>query len=317
MSGSRYRVLFFGSDVFAVTLLDALYKHLRAEVVGVVTRADKPAGRGHVLTPPKAKEWALKRSIPVFQPTTLKKVNLETDLPAADVYVVCEYGRLIPDDMLDKPRLKTINVHPSLLPRYRGASPIQTALRFGDNETGVSIMILDTELDHGPLLAQEQIFIHREDTFVTLREKLSAIAERLLVTTLDAWADGKITPQPQNDDEATFCELIGKEDGRINFCDSAETIYNQYRAYLVWPGLFTTVHNRTVKITDLKPSPAITLNPGQVLYQDGKFFVGTGSHALEVLRIQPEGNRELSAREFMNGHAELNGSFLGTKAIVC
>jgi methionyl-tRNA formyltransferase len=307
-----YKILFFGTEYFAVQMLEFLRANPRVELVGVVTREDKPAGRGHELTPPPAKVWSEKQGIAVLQPARLKELKAEIDLPPADMYVVCEYGRIIPEHLLEAPRFKTINVHPSLLPQYRGASPIQAALFHGDTETGVTIMRMDKDLDHGPILSQEKLPVSPHDTFSVLREKLAPLAGQLLVKTLDAWVDRKITPQIQDDTKATFCKLIDKEDGRINFSQSATEIYNHYRAFELWPGTFTTWQGKLLKLLKLKPyTSRLQLAPGKIEVHDGLLLVGTATAPLEILILQREGGKPLEAKVFLQGAQGFVGGELG------
>lgn len=307
-----YKILFFGTEYFAVQMLEFLRTNPRVELVGVVTREDKPAGRGHELTAPPTKVWSEKQGIPVLQPARLKELKAEIDLPPADMYVVCEYGRIMPEHLLEAPPFKTINVHPSLLPHYRGASPIQAALFHGDTETGVTIMRMDKDLDHGPILSQEKLAIGPDDTFPILRERLAPLAGQLLVKTLDAWADGRITPQIQADSKATFCKLIDKEDGRINFSQSAAEIYNHYRAFALWPGTFTTWQGKLLKLLKVRPyTSKLQLAPGKVEMHDGLLLVGTATTPLEILSLQREGGKSLETRAFLQGAPGFVGAQLG------
>jgi len=242
---------------------------------------------------------ALEKNIPVFQPEKLKGFEMP-DL-GADVNVVCQYGLIIPQTVLDSAKHGSINVHTSLLPKYRGASPIQSVILNGEKETGTTIMLMDSKMDHGPILAQEKIAISPDDNYLTLNEKMLPVACALLNTTLKEYLAGKITPQEQNHEEKTLCKMFEREDGKADFTKSAAEIYNQFRGLYVWPGIFTFFGDKRIKLLDIKPVDK-KLEPGKFVAENGKLFIGCAEGAIEVFKLQPEGKNPMTAEEFVNGY---------------
>lgn len=327
------RLIFMGAPQFAVPTLEALAE-ARApgrlvpdglEIAAVVTRPDKPAGRGQGVVMTPVKQRALALGLPVWQPGLLRRpANLEElRRLAPDVIVVAAFGQILRREVLELPRFGCINVHASLLPRHRGASPITAAILAGDAETGVTIMQMDEGLDTGPMLARRSIPIAPDDTTGTLGEKLSHLGAALLLDTLPQWFAGALTPQPQDEARATYTQLLKKEDGIIDWQVPAEELARQVRAYIPWPGTATTWRGKTLKIVQ-----AAALEPAALAEEDeppGKVSVQTinGVRALVVrcgqgfLRldvIQLEGKRALHADEFVRGQPAIIGDILGTHA---
>ena len=218
------RIVFFGTPEFSVPFLKALDEDEDLIVSAVVCQPDKPIGRKKILTAPPTKQYALEHGIPVFQPVSLKDAGAlhTTPLRDADLFVVVAYGKIIPQAILDIPTHGTINVHPSLLPKYRGPSPMQAAIANQDNETGVSIMLLDAKMDHGPILAQERIRLDRTETYLDLQTKVHVVGAPLLVQTIKDFTSGMIESIEQNHPTATFCSLLSREDGEIDWNEPAE-----------------------------------------------------------------------------------------------
>ncbi len=313
-SGRRLelRVVFMGTPDFAVPSLEYLILD-EYEVVAVYTQPDKTAGRGRSLVFPPLKKAALSLGLPVVQPVNFKSPEVVTQLASfhPDVIVVAAFGQILPQSVLDIPRYGCINIHPSLLPRFRGASPVAAAILAGDKFTGVSIMLMESGLDTGPVLARAQVSISAHDTTGSLTTKLARIAANLLLETLPCWLRGELAPQPQNEAEATYSETISKEEGEIDWQLSATDIWRRVRAFYPWPGCYTRWRGRQLKIIEALPlTEGETAAAGQVVAveQSGAAFgVGTGEGILGVLRVQMEGKRVMSAAEFLRGQREFIG----------
>ena len=309
------RVIFMGTPRFAVPPL----RHLVIEgypVVAVYTRPDRPAGRGRSPLPPPVKVAALEGGLPVFQPTSLKEpavVDQIADLQP-DFIVVAAYGQILPPAVLEIPRLGGINIHPSLLPRYRGASPVPAAILAGDDFTGVSIMLMDAGLDTGPLLAQAQLSLSPADTAGSLTEKLSRLAARLLPEILTRRARGEIIPRPQDEAKATFTRPIVKEEGELDWSRPALEISRRVRAFRPWPGAYTRWRGKRLEIVAAVSLPsAAPAAVGQVVVLDGDDVavgINTGSGVLGVLELQLEGRRIIPAAEFARGQRDFIGAVL-------
>lgn len=303
-------IVFFGTDSLAAHALVAL--HSAQNVLAVVTVPDAPVGRKQVLAQTPVGVAASELGIPVLKPARLKNNDeflQQLKSLAPDALVVAVYSKIIPDSVLSVPPRGSINVHPSLLPLYRGPAPIRTPLLRGDSVTGVSIMLMDAEVDHGPLLAVEQVAIAPEDTNATLTEKLSGVAAPLLVRTLAEYEKGNVTPQEQDHTMATFTKMVTKEDGRVNWQKPAREIYNMWRAYQPWPGIFTTWNGKLLKILACAPLDAV-LDAGHAsgtVLGDGVIACGDGS-GLQILTLQLEGKNATDFQSFTRG----NGSFIGS-----
>lgn len=308
------RIVFFGTDGVAVPVLRVLAQN--HEVAAVVTTPDAPVGRKQVLTASEVALLAVELGIPLFKPGRLKgDADFEAGLRnvQAEAFVVAVYGKIIPESILQVPALGSINIHPSLLPLYRGPAPIRTPLLRGDTETGVSIMLMDAEMDHGPLLAQQRVPIDLDDTNVTLTEKLGALSGPLLLDALAGYTAGTIAPLPQNHDKATFTHFVKKEDGRIDWNKSAQDIYNMWRAYQPWPGIFTTWNGKLLKITSCsivenREQRIESSKPGMVL--DGGVVICGQNTYLQILTLQPEGKQVMDIQSFLNGNKQSIDSLL-------
>jgi methionyl-tRNA formyltransferase len=324
------RIVFMGTPEFALPSLRRLADD-GYDIVGVYTRADQPAGRGRTLTPPPVKMVALELGLPVFQPTGLRQPEAVEELASLrpDVIVVCAFGQILRQPVLDIPPKGVVNVHPSLLPRHRGATPIQAAILAGDEETGVSIMLMDAGMDTGPILRQRSLAISPWDNGGSLSEKLSRLAAELLGETLSLWLAGEIEPQPQDEARATYSSLIHKEDATIDWTRPAVDIWRQVRAMNPWPGASTTFDGETLHIWEAWPLPGESgaSEPGTVLSlsaaqreklpseaQQEALAVQTGEGLLVALRLQRAGRRALPAAEFVRGQRSLFGRRLGSAA---
>lgn len=304
----KTKIVFFGTHEFAASILEGLIDFPFFDVVLVITQPDQPVGRKQILTPPLTKVIAQKNKIPVVQPETLK--NFEFPISDFDVSIVIEYGRIIPERLLSVPKYKTLNIHPSLLPQYRGPTPIQAALLHGETTTGVTIMQMDATMDTGPILLQKEIAIDPDDTFITLREKLMPLALEALLEALPLYIDETVRPKAQNNEAATYCKLLTRDDGKVDWSRSAQEIYNQYRALTPWPGVWTLWEGKRVKLTNMKPGDA-PLSPGKVVFQNGRIFIGAGTASVEILSLQMEGKPEMDAKSFANGYKMADGATFG------
>jgi len=304
------KVLFMGSPKFAIPILEGLLAHY--QVVGVVTQPDRPAGRGLRLKPPPVKELALAHGIPVFQPESLKGEEAIAWIRARepDVIVVAAFGQILPPAVLQIPPYGCLNVHASLLPRYRGAAPIQAAILNGDSETGITIILMDEGLDTGPILARKVIPISPEDTAGTLEEKLSHLGAELLLETLPAWVEGKIKPLPQ-EGEPSYTKPVKKEEGLLDWGLPAEVLARKVRAFNPWPGAFTFWKGKLLKIWKAT-SVALTSEetPGKVFRDSEGIKVACGSGALLLEEIQLEGKSRMGPEEFARGQRDFVGSIL-------
>jgi methionyl-tRNA formyltransferase len=299
-------LVFCGTPQFAVPSLAALVAAEEFNVRLVVCQPDRPAGRGLTVTAPPVKQFAIEHEIPVEQPKQLKnngefQAQLESIRPEA--IVVVAYGRILPQWMLDLPPLGNINLHASLLPKYRGAAPIQWAIARGETVTGLTTMRIDAGLDTGDILLVRELPIEPEDTAETLSPRLAAFGAPVLAETLRGLKAGTITPRSQDHQAATLAPLLKKEDGRIDFARSATEIWNRLRGYTPWPGAYTRFRGKTLHIWKAQPASSETLDPGQLRASSEHLYIGCGqSTALEVFEVQVEGKKRMSARDFVNGY---------------
>jgi methionyl-tRNA formyltransferase len=306
-------LVFCGTPRFAVPTLEAL-AHAGFRVVLVVTQPDKPRGRGLALAPSPVKESALALQLPATQPQSIKNNDeFRAQLTAfnPDGIIVVGYGRIIPQWMIDLPRLGNINLHASLLPKYRGAAPIQWAIARGETMTGVTTMRIDAGLDTGDILLQKETPINPTDTAETLAPTLAAIGADLMVDTLRGLDAGTIAPRPQDDAKATLAPILKKEDGRIDFRQAAQEIGNRLRGFQPWPGAFTTFRGKNLHLWETAVARH-TQRPGELLVEDGHLLIGCGAGtALELLTVQPEGKKRMASRDFIHGYRPQNGEKLG------
>jgi methionyl-tRNA formyltransferase len=299
-----------GTPEFAVPSLAAL---LRAHtVVGVVSQPDRPAGRGRQVAAPPVKTVALAAGVPVIQPRRLSEPTAMEQLTAwaPDLIVVTAFGQILKPAVLDLPPHGCLNVHASLLPRHRGAAPIAAAILAGDTETGATIMRMDVGLDTGPILTQRTLSIAPDDTAGTLAEKLAPLGAELLIDTLPAYLAGTLTPQPQDNDLATYARQFKKEDGRLNFTRPAIELDRQVRALHPWPGAFAMLADAPFKVLQARPIPGVSGTPGEVVDTPEGPGVVCGAGALLLLEVQPPGKRPMPARDFARGARGFVGSRL-------
>ncbi|MBL7119445.1 MAG: methionyl-tRNA formyltransferase [Dehalococcoidia bacterium] len=308
------RVIFMGTPDFAIPALDSLALG-EYEVVAVYTQPDRPAGRGRGPIGPPVKKAALKYGLTVRQPLSLGQPEEKKSLAdlRPDVIVLAAFGLLLPQGILDIPPFGCLNVHPSLLPKHRGASPVAAAILAGDEITGVSIMRMDKGMDTGPILAQQQVPVLPQDTTGSLTARLAQTGAQLLMATLPPWLAGEITPQPQDNEKATYSERIGKESGRIDWHCPAVELWRRVRAFQPWPGCYTAWQGKTVKVVGAIPLPGEG-EPGRVVaIERGKpasIGVQTGEGVLGLLQLQLEGKRVMAAEEFVRGQRSFIGALL-------
>jgi methionyl-tRNA formyltransferase len=313
------KIIFFGTPTFSCPFLKALIDEKKFNVVCVVTQPDKQVGRGKNLTPSPIKVLAMENGLPVVSPESLRRdLAAVEDLKkfAADIFVVVAYGKLLPPAVLQIPKLGVVNVHPSLLPRHRGPSPMQGTILSGDAQGGVSVMLLDEGMDTGPILASEPITIDSDETYECLEEKVKATGTRLLVETLKRHACGDIVPMRQDESKATLTKLLAREDGHVDWSEPMDVIERKHRAFGVWPGLWCLVRSSddsTVRIklirmrlTDLSAD----LPAGTISIKKDRVFVSASNGTLEILELQPEGKPKMSASAFIAGHPDIDGTVL-------
>jgi methionyl-tRNA formyltransferase len=318
MNNERFRIIFMGTPDFAVPSLRALCESggwQGWQVVGVLTQPDRPAGRGKKLLPGPVKAYALEQGIPVLQPGRLRRqpeAIEELRQLAPDLMVVAAYGQILPKTVLEIPRYGCVNVHASLLPAYRGASPISAAILDGLERTGVSIMLMDVGMDTGPVLAQAKQPIRGDDTTETLSDRLARQGAEVLVETLPRWLAGQLAPVDQSDlpGEPSACALVKKEDGVIDWTAPAAVIERMIRAYSPWPSAFTQWQGQNFKIGRARVV-AGKAEPGMVVETAEGVAVGTGKDLLLLQEVQPAGKRTMEIKSFLNGAPDFMGSRLG------
>ena len=299
------RIVFIGSGEIGVPTLRALLDS-EHEVVAVVTQPDKRVGREQRIEPLPIKKEIAKTRIPILQPARIKdqKATEEIRHFAPDVIVVVAYGQILPRDVLEIPRLACLNLHASLLPRWRGAAPIQATIAAGDCETGITAMYMDEGLDTGDILLQRRVEILPNDTGGSLHDRMAQIAPEALLESLRLVAAGNAPRIPQDNARATYAPKLKREHGLIDWSESAEAIERKIRAYNPWPGAFMKVDHQNLKVFS---ASVVDLNsqPGEVLRSDKDLVVATGKDALSLAEVQLEGKRRMSAAEFLRGHHAL------------
>jgi len=310
---SSLNLVFCGTPAFAVPSLEKLVK-AGFRVSLVVTQPDRPRGRGMELALSPVKQSALRLNLPVMQPEKIKNNQEFRDALAAlrpDAIIVVGYGRIIPQWMIDLPRLGNINVHASLLPKYRGAAPIQWAIAQGESVTGVTTMKIDAGLDTGDTLLQKEMEIEPDDTSETIGPRLAAMGGDLLVETLRGIEAGSVHPQKQDDAKATLAPILKKEDGRVDFSRTASEISNRLRGFQPWPGAFTIFRGKNLNIWKIA-AHGRSISPGEMVIEDGRMFAGCGSNtAVEFIEVQPEGKKRMAASDFVHGYHPQSGEKLG------
>ncbi|MEO9058621.1 MAG: methionyl-tRNA formyltransferase [Ktedonobacteraceae bacterium] len=323
------RLIYMGTPQFAVPALEALIAGAAPgrilkdgyEIVSVITRVDKPVGRGQGIVYAAVKQTALAYNIPVWQPGSLKRPENIAALAEyqADLYIVAAFGQILPQAVLDLPRYGTLNIHASLLPKYRGVSPITAAILQGDAEAGVTIMQIDAGVDTGPMLLQRSIPLAGDETTGSLTAKLAELGVQALVEVLPRWVAGEITPEPQDELRASHTHMLRKEDGEISWEQPAAVLARKVRAYTPWPWAYSHWRGKRVKIV---AAAAVPLEPGEpvptgtvTLHEEAghkTLAIVTGQGLLAVKQLQLEGKRAMSAEEFLRGYPQIAREVLGT-----
>lgn len=310
------KLVFCGTPTFAVPSLERLAS-AGFEIQLVVTQPDRPQGRGMVLTAPPVKQSALKLGLPVIQPEKIKKneeVQAQLKALQPDAIIVVGYGRIIPPWMLALPHYGNINVHASLLPKYRGAAPVQWAIAHGETVSGVTTILLNEGLDTGDILLQKEMAIRPEDTTVTYAPRLAEMGADLIVETLRGLEEKTVTPVPQDHAQATLAPILKKEDGLVDFNRTAIEIHNRLRGFQPWPGAYTQFRGKSFKLISALPEDTSSnLEPGELRVGDEKLFVGCGQRTvLQLIHVQPEGKKIMATREFINGYHPAAGERLAS-----
>ncbi len=295
------RIVFMGSPDFSLSALTALHQHY--SVIGVVTQPDRPAGRGRTLKAPPVKELALMLEIPVIQPQRLSEPQSMEQLRNwnPDLVVVAAFGQLLRPEVLELPRFGCINIHASLLPRWRGAAPINAAILHGDSQTGITIMQMDAGLDTGPIIQQRAIPIGAEDTAGCLFNRMADLGSELLIEILPAYLSGSIPPQAQNETLSTYAPMLSRQDGELDFTQPAEALARRVRAFNPWPGASLRWKNQLLKIHQAHAVDATSPGVGVLFIREGKPAIGTAAGCLVLDSVQPAGKRAMPAEIFLHG----------------
>jgi len=299
-----------GTSEFAENIFKKIYPVLQDnfEITHIITAPDKPKGRKKQLIPPPVKEFAQKNNIPVLQP---RKINQEIEKIKKinpDLIILCAYGQIIPKEILDIPKYKALNIHPSLLPKYRGASPIHAVILNNNKITGISLMIMDEKMDHGHIVSQQEHKIKENITYKELENELVETAVDLLKKDLLKYINKKIQPKPQDHKKASFCKIIKKQDGKIDWNTTAEQIQRKIRAFHEWPTTYTFFNNKQLKILEADIKKENTNNEIGKVNKD--LSVQTKNKILIIKKLQLEGKKPITAKEFLNGHPEIVNSVL-------
>ncbi len=307
-------IVFFGTTSFSAAVLEALAQDTRFRIAAVVTTPDKPVGRKQEIQESAVAQLGFALELPVHKLPTLRTPEAAELLNSydADIFLVVAYGKIIPQNILDLPKIAPINIHGSLLPKYRGAAPIHAALLHGENQTGITIMQMDAEVDHGDTYVMHSLEIEPDECEPQLETRLAALAVKHIGDDLEHIVEGALQRTPQDHTNATFTKIIDKEDGRIDWNKSANEIYNQFRAYYEWPGVFTSFHDKRLKVLDCEPldTELKNVNPGIVITEENKIVVACKTGGLLLLLVQPEGKQPMLPQEFVNGHKDFIGTAL-------
>lgn len=303
-TANKLRIIFMGTPDFAIPSLSALIKNTDLEIVGVFTQTDKSAGRGKLMTTPPIKQLAIQNNLPVFQPL---KIKTETDNIRSlkpDLIVVVAYGKIIPQEILDIPTYGCLNVHASLLPKYRGAACLNAPILNGDSETGITIMKMEAGLDTGPVLRQEKISLKGEENLEYVHDKLANLGAQILPEVIKGWINGNIKPIEQEESKASYIKMLSKEDGHINWNRPAEEIERMIRAYNPWPGTFGFLNKEILKIIEVDKNPLKINNyrAGEIFINQGKLAIQCQPDALIVRKLQVSGKKIMDSTDFLRGH---------------
>jgi len=317
MNKKNPKIIFFGTPEFAAGILRTLVEN-GFDVVAVVTQPDKKVGRKQAVVFSPVKKLATERRIKVFQPVDLKDAEVIRGLQEtrADLFVVAAYGKILPKEILEIPEFGAVNVHASLLPKFRGASPVQCAILTGEKETGITLMQMNEKMDEGEILVQEKIEIEKDETADELLGKLGKLGAEMMAEFVPDWIRGKIKPIPQDSRKATLCRPVRREDGRISWNSTVGEIYRKWRAYHPWPGIFaiykTKRSPKRLKLAKIETvsCAAIGEKPGKVIKYNQDVAVQAGKGLIILKKVQLEGKREMEIGEFLRGDVEFIGNIL-------
>ena len=305
------KFVFFGGADFSTEVLQYL---LEAGWIPslVITNKPQPVGRRQILTPSPVFDLAKQRQLPILEVAGLKggKIVNQIQSTKSPLGILVALGMIVPQNLINVFSDGIVNIHPSLLPKWRGPSPIQYSLLNGDDETGVSLMLLDAEIDHGPVVAQKKVLIEPDETYLELAKRLGEMGAKLLVDKVPDYLSGVIKPQTQDHSQATFCKMIKREDGKIDWSRPAREIYNQWRAFTPWPGIYTVWNNKRLKLLEVAPAEIKSSKPRLVTIDGKRLVIGCGQGCIEVNILQLEGAKPLSAADFVKGHRDLNNARL-------
>lgn len=297
----KNKIIFFGTGTLSLESFKAIENDY--QILGIVTKPDSISPNGNKQIPP-IKKYALSKNYSIFQPSKLVEINDTLSELKPDVAILVAYGKIIPQSTIDIFPKGIINVHGSILPKYRGASPIETTILNGENEAGVSLMVLTAGMDEGPVIATQKVNIGPNITKSELYKEIITLSQKILREKMPLYLNGEIVPQDQDDSQATYCELIKKEDGKLDFNKPAIELERQIRAYEGWPSSFFEYQGKTIEIIEAKVSQ-IKHNPGELFKLKKDLAIGTKDGSLIILKLKPEGKKIMTGRDFLNGHQEI------------
>lgn len=314
MEEKRYKVIFMGTPDFAVPGLKALFEDDRFEIVAVVTQKDKPVGRNHDLVFPAVKKAALELNVPVLQPNRIKNIASKLKSLEPDFIVVIAYGQILNEDILNTPKIACVNVHASLLPKYRGSACLQAPILNGDDKTGVTIMLMAKGLDTGDILRQGEISLKGDESLEFVHDTLSQLGASILGGTLIDFADKKINPIKQDESLSSYVKEIDKKDGKIEWNNEASAIERKLRAFTPWPGAFTYLEGKLIKIIKAKvlENNDNTLKIGQIFLENKYLAIKCGQNAILILELQLEGKKIMTSESFLAGHQGIIGKMVSS-----
>lgn len=312
MPNKRYKVVFAGTPDFAIPGLKALFKDPRFEIKAVITQIDKPIGRKQELVNTPVKKAALELGLKVWQPKNINNISDQINQLEPDFIVVIAYGQILKKVILDIPKIACVNVHASLLPKYRGASCLQAPILNGDKETGISIMLMDEGLDTGDILRQEKIELSGTENLEFLHDNLSVLGASVLADTLDSFAQGKIKPQKQDESLSSYVSTISKKDGQINWNEAAIEIDRKIRAFNPWPGAYGFLDRKIFKVIKTKVAEINRpeLKNGQIFTENRELLIKCGQNSLLILELQLEGAKAMDSQSFLAGHQDIIGKII-------
>ena len=307
-----YNTILMGTPEFSVEMFESLILNPKFKILSLVCQPDKPVGRKQILTPPETKVLAEKYNIPVLQPNKISEIKEDLEKLTIDLIVVIAYGKILPQSILDIPKLGCINVHGSLLPKYRGSSCLQAPILNGDKETGITIMKMDAGMDTGDIIKKLSIDISEKYTVENIHDRLSKLGKENLGKILIDYLEGKIQTEKQDNDKATYVKLLQKEDGYISFSETAENIDRKIRALNPWPGTFAKLDDKNLKI--LKTTGTINIDQpheiGELFFLDNKLHIQAKDKALEINKLQISGKKTVEGKEIISGYKFLEGKIL-------